>query len=331
MRATVKAEGGSRLPQFAFPEAATEELGDADQTLKRRTVRARAGSSEELGADDILEEIDRPKAVTRVVRAASPASSASPNATQDVSVADILEVVDQVDALLETSDRAEARKIEDRQVEAKKVDPSEIAKLLAPRSSAMPEPLARVRARESGTPTSFSPVALDVALPVYRVETPIEIEWDIPPPPRRSMTPLVAGALVVAFGIVAAAVVRHGVRSDAVEPPIALLAPPSKVAASAPPANAGASPNSATFVEAPAPHVSPITVSHDVPVVDVTALPRSPIGTVVGAAGHRLFIDGHVARGASAEVKCGLHVVKVGSAGVSKMIDVPCGGEITVR
>jgi hypothetical protein len=48
------------------------------------------------------------------------------------------------------------------------------------------------------------------------------------------------------------------------------------------------------------------------------------------AAGHRIFVDGKVAgEGVAAiRVKCGAHVVKVGSGGAEKNVDVPCGGEI---
>jgi hypothetical protein len=51
---------------------------------------------------------------------------------------------------------------------------------------------------------------------------------------------------------------------------------------------------------------------------------------VVGAVDHRLFIDGRLVQGNRSEVKCGKHVVKCGSQGTPRTVDVPCGGEITV-
>jgi hypothetical protein len=67
-----------------------------------------------------------------------------------------------------------------------------------------------------------------------------------------------------------------------------------------------------------------------VPVVAVSSLPRASVGTVIGAEGHRLWVDGHLADDFTAVVACGRHVVKVGSAGTPKDVDVPCGEGVTV-
>jgi hypothetical protein len=67
--------------------------------------------------------------------------------------------------------------------------------------------------------------------------------------------------------------------------------------------------------------------------VAVQSLPRVESGTIslaAVAASHRLFIDGRVADGGSAIVTCGTHLVQVGSRGVRRRIDVPCGQEIVV-
>jgi hypothetical protein len=48
---------------------------------------------------------------------------------------------------------------------------------------------------------------------------------------------------------------------------------------------------------------------------------------------HRIYVDGRVL-GQTPEtvrVKCGSHVVKLGSSGREQTIDVPCGGEIAVK
>ncbi|MGO8995554.1 MAG: hypothetical protein ACLQVI_19775 [Polyangiaceae bacterium] len=68
------------------------------------------------------------------------------------------------------------------------------------------------------------------------------------------------------------------------------------------------------------------------PLVTVPVVVRSPpatVGTVVGAEGHRLWIDGRLAESFTAVVACGHHVVQVGSAGEPRDVDVPCGEEIT--
>lgn len=47
---------------------------------------------------------------------------------------------------------------------------------------------------------------------------------------------------------------------------------------------------------------------------------------------HRVFVDGHSVGhgGATVIVSCGPHVVRTGSTGTSKTIDVPCGGDVLV-
>jgi hypothetical protein len=48
-------------------------------------------------------------------------------------------------------------------------------------------------------------------------------------------------------------------------------------------------------------------------------------------AGHRIFVDGHVVGEGLRDVRlrCGRHSVRIGSAGTTRRIDVPCGGEVT--
>jgi len=62
--------------------------------------------------------------------------------------------------------------------------------------------------------------------------------------------------------------------------------------------------------------------------------PLSRIGTVrTGpAGGHRVWIDGKLVGETprAFEVTCGLHVIRVGSAGQPQMTEVPCGGEVEV-
>ncbi len=69
------------------------------------------------------------------------------------------------------------------------------------------------------------------------------------------------------------------------------------------------------------------------PTFDVTSLPQAPVGTVslaATASSHRLFVDGAVAPSGVAVVRCGKHLVKVGSKGRTRVVDVACGGETIV-
>jgi hypothetical protein len=57
------------------------------------------------------------------------------------------------------------------------------------------------------------------------------------------------------------------------------------------------------------------------------------VGTISLAAAasmHRLFVDGKVAPSGSQVVKCGVHVVQVGSRGIRRYVTVPCGEEVVV-
>jgi hypothetical protein len=69
------------------------------------------------------------------------------------------------------------------------------------------------------------------------------------------------------------------------------------------------------------------------PTFDVTSLPRAPVGTVslaAAASSHRLIVDGVVAPSGSAVVKCGKHMVRVGSKGRRQIVDVACGRDTVV-
>ena len=55
--------------------------------------------------------------------------------------------------------------------------------------------------------------------------------------------------------------------------------------------------------------------------------------TPASARSHRVWIDGELAARASGvalSVACGAHVVRIGSAGASQSIQVPCGGDVSV-
>jgi hypothetical protein len=82
------------------------------------------------------------------------------------------------------------------------------------------------------------------------------------------------------------------------------------------------------LIPAPARSAPPPAAPSEIPVVNVANLPRATTGLVVGADGHRLWIDGTLAASWQATVSCGAHVVQVGSAGTPRTLDVPCGDQI---
>ena len=146
------------------------------------------------------------------------------------------------------------------------------------------------------------------------------IEWEAPTPPRPRARALVAAGLLALVGLLGVALARRG-ESRAIASQGHLEPGPRHAAAATPAASDTSS--------RPLPPAA--NASGDVPMVSVDSLPRPNTGTVVGSPGHRLFIDGAVARGFSAVVRCGAHVVQVGSAGKARSVDVPCGAELYVR
>jgi len=120
---------------------------------------------------------------------------------------------------------------------------------------------------------------------------------------------------VVAAGVLVTLVAGIGI-GVALRP----TAPNRAHAEAAAPVAAAPPPVTSPAPEAPAP----------APIVEVVSVPRPSVGTVVGAEGHRLWVDGHLAEGFTAVVSCGHHLVQVGSAGTPRDVDVRCGQEITV-
>lgn len=94
-----------------------------------------------------------------------------------------------------------------------------------------------------------------------------------------------------------------------------------------------AEPAKAPKVEADAAKASP-SKSDGVPTLSVESLPSAPPnkGVLVfapSASGHRIWVDGALVGEGRQTLACGLHSVKVGSAGRARTVNVPCGGEIT--
>jgi hypothetical protein len=140
---------------------------------------------------------------------------------------------------------------------------------------------------------------------------------------RRRLGWIVASVLATCVAVLAGAVV---VTAGAAPPAAVSHAPP---AATALPAGAGvAAASRRTFAKTSA--SSRLVVSNEeVPTIDVRSLPAPVVGTVVGAGSTAFLIDGKRARG-GVVVACGRHVVRTSHA-KSHAVDVPCGGQITVR
>lgn len=174
-------------------------------------------------------------------------------------------------------------------------------------------PLPVAPAQTSWQPTSLAPVALDpapIALPLLPREVAISRPTARNVRPRGHRAMATYGALAMLFvGIGIGAMLR----TDGLG--IAELTGAVSRSAAAPP------PAITPVEEAPPP----------VPVVAVSSLPRASVGTVIGAEGHRLWVDGHLADSFTAVVACGRHTVKVGSAGIDRDVDVPCGEGIAVQ
>jgi hypothetical protein len=119
-------------------------------------------------------------------------------------------------------------------------------------------------------------------------------------------------------------------KTSAIPPPIASASVPAPTApasavSAAPPAGSAPPPPTSTTAAPPATSVS--TPSSDVPAG------MGILRTTGAVPGRRIFVDERVVGQTpdSATIKCGVHQVRVGSAGKVQTVDVPCGGEITVN
>ena len=107
--------------------------------------------------------------------------------------------------------------------------------------------------------------------------------------------------------------------SQPVTPPVAMIAPPAAPVAEAP----------TPVAEAPAP----------LPSVSVSSLPQPTVAAdsslvtfPVSAQGHRVFFDGRPMAVTSAPMKlrCGRHMIRIGSTGKARVTDLACGREVTL-
>jgi hypothetical protein len=320
--------GDSRGPLAQYPLAAMEDdVSDSAKTLERRPVT---------------------HAVAAKLVAVPPPKALNPNRTEEIQLEDVLEAI----PLVANDSRAAAAASPvipvgpppaPLRVDALPyVAPPRITANFAPPPPPPPvaPSFALPRAPRAGNtqeidvadvlevvqidhrPASVYPVTADVGVRRRFAELTID---NYRLPVRRNVALILAGILASALLllVVAIAATRPSSSSGATaQRSAAPVAKPATFARSLPPVAA-----------APPPAAN--TASGGVPEVSVLSLPRVPptTGTLRledSAIGHRFFVDGALQVGESVEVRCGRHVVKVGSAGHPHVVVVGCGEEVSI-
>jgi hypothetical protein len=296
------------LPSFEMPWL---EVVDPDRTLKRPAIRVEsrvppsANSTEEISVEDVLEVVN----VGRV-----PPKPVSPEATQEITAEDVIGVVAAVKSPVPSPSYPSPRIT---------VVPEPPAWPTSRRSLEPPprvplEERADLARLEASKPPSIAPVALD-NYSRSRADSTFLLE-DTPyglRAPRMGLA--VAAGLGAMVGIF---VLVFALGSAGAKPVV-------QVGAHAAPQRAPV----AVAAAAPARTPTSETRSSAVPTMDIASLPQAPVGTVSLAPlakGHRLYVDGSVVTSGSAIVGCGKHLVKVGSKGHTQEVTVPCGGDVVI-
>jgi hypothetical protein len=307
-----------RLPQFDFPVVDLDAF-DPEKTLKRRPVTldgvrppSDAASTLEILAEDILEE-----APLHLVQLRN--KPARPDSTDEIDVADILEVSDAF-AVWDaggSKNEADSRLASDLSQPAW-VRPSTLPVGVPIFPVAPSRPQLATAAPETPEPSAVCVVPVAAESPGRRrADATFQILLETPLLPKRRLGWVLATLLALAIGVLAAAVTatKGDGRGVAVAAPQYPEAKSSRASTS--PAKAGGRPMNAG--------------ANGVPELAVDALPHAPVGTVTGSPEHRLYVDGTLMHGTSALVRCGMHTVQVGSMGKPQAVLVPCGSEVVVR
>ena len=196
-------------------------------------------------------------------------------------------------------------------------------------SQSAPTPPVGVAAASSRSRWSFNtPRAMTTSSPSHESLAPFEQATASGKLGAKGEHAIAVPAALTAAAVIALAV-AVGVSLRAPSSLATELAPPEPappVAAAPPPAALPAPPPA----PAPAPSPSPSPLA---------AEPSAPAntGTIVAplaARHHRIWVDGEVvvwATGPALRVPCGPHVVRIGSAGASQSVDVPCGGRVALE
>jgi hypothetical protein len=334
--------GSGPLPSFEMPSA---EVIDPDKTLKRpQSVDLRAVPSlpspnrtEEICAEDVLEVAEKLDAIS----------------TQEILADDVLDVIPLRQriypnpriTMIPENDPAHGMPPIPPPPFWNQANTAPRRPLPTPPPRQEYQPVSAAPADAPASPSRIStiaPVALDIDLPVQSFRSRLESTFSLETlrGSRRRLDVSIAIAMGAFVGIF---VLGFALRSVSASPVVRANATQSSHAANGA-NNAGRAPigmsRPPVSVAAPAfaaPAIAtPVTTgatTSGTPTFDVSSLPQAPVGTVTLApvvSGHRLFIDGAVASHSAAVVSCGKHVVRIGSRGRDKWIDVPCGGEVVV-
>jgi serine/threonine protein kinase len=175
-------------------------------------------------------------------------------------------------------------------------------------------------------PQASTPVVLDVAFASPPQPAPLPV-LPIAPLSSRRRNFLMPVLAVVAFAILviaaAAVVTLRSRKTQAAPTPTPTLTP--------------APTPTPTPTPTPIETVTTATVTATATATAIAAVTttstRGTINLPAAAAGHRVFVDGHVVSdgAASVDVACGHHTVRIGSHGKTQSIDVPCGGSLDLQ
>ena len=234
------------------------------------------------------------------------------------------------------------------------------APALAPTTAPLPfAPVAPPQpALPPATPAaSEPPVAIAPAQPV---STPVTLELAVPPEPPLPVVPIstrarrkrpIAAVVIGVLGLAAAIVVVAGglvmlraKKTQAAPTPtqtIAIAPTPTPTQTQAPTPTPTQAPTQtqtpATETAAASATATTTTTTTATPTATTTtgttSSTRGTLNLPAAAAGHRVFVDGHVVSdgAGSVEIACGHHNVRIGSHGRTQSIDVPCGGALDLQ
>jgi hypothetical protein len=150
----------------------------------------------------------------------------------------------------------------------------------------------------------------------------------VPPAPQTQRS---GSGTVVALGIMAAVVFGGAAGGAVIFGPRVIAMLRETDAPASTPVIAVQSPPSTVVTVPPPPPPPPPSVAPAAPVIDSssTLVTFPPYAT-----GHRIFVDGvllNVDVSAPVKLKCGRHVIRIGTAGRVRGVNLQCGSELTLK
>lgn len=188
--------------------------------------------------------------------------------------------------------------------------------------------------------SSIAPVGIDLP-PLRPPATSTEEQEEYNPTrelramQRRHLGPVVVAAVAVCAVILLAAGINRFSRADDTR---ANAAQQTTVTIASKPASTPATTTKPATLAPTTAAPKPISASTPTPTPTPTSKSTSTVasdapstGTILFDRPGKVWLDGKRLSGTSAMVRCGSHRVKLGPFAKSRAIDVPCGGEITVK